>query len=74
MTPGLFDPVTVVTGLPRSGTSLMMQMLVAGGIEALTDNVRTPDASNPRGYFEYAPVKRSRRTPARCWNSPAAAP
>lgn len=49
--------VTVVTGMPRSGTSLMMQMLEAGGIPALTDNLRPPDIHNPRGYFEYEPVK-----------------
>jgi len=53
--------ITVVSGLPRSGTSLMMQMLVAGGMEALTDDLRHPDADNPRGYFEYEPVKRTRQ-------------
>ena len=52
------DYVTVVTGMPRSGTSLMMQMLEAGGITALTDNRRPPDIHNPRGYFEYEPVMR----------------
>ena len=51
---------TVVSGVPRSGTSLMMQMLAAGGIELLTDSERAPDAGNPRGYFEFAPVKRLR--------------
>lgn len=50
--------ITVVSGLPRSGTSLMMQMLEAGGIPALTDNRREPDIHNPRGYFEYEAVKR----------------
>jgi hypothetical protein len=54
------DFITVVTGLPRSGTSLMMQMLNAGGIRPLTDQVRAPDESNPRGYFEFEPVKRLR--------------
>ena len=53
------DFVTVVSGLPRSGTSLMMQMLAAGGLPLLVDGQRPPDADNPRGYFEYAPVKRS---------------
>jgi len=52
--------ITVVTGLPRSGTSLMMQMLAAGGIPVLTDGLRSPDEDNPRGYFEYEPVKRTR--------------
>ena len=50
-------PVTIVSGLPRSGTSLMMQLLAAGGLELLTDELRTPDPSNPRGYFEFEPVK-----------------
>jgi hypothetical protein len=50
--------VTVVSGMPRSGTSLIMQMLDAGGITALTDNRRPPDIHNPRGYFEYEPVMR----------------
>jgi hypothetical protein len=54
------DFVTVVSGLPRSGTSLMMQMLSAGGLPALTDEKRIADDSNPRGYFEYEPVKRLR--------------
>jgi hypothetical protein len=49
--------ITVVSGLPRSGTSLMMQMLAAGGLPALTDGVRVSDEDNPRGYFEYEPVK-----------------
>ena len=45
--------ITIVTGLPRSGTSMMMQMLVAGGMSPLTDHQREADASNPKGYFEY---------------------
>ena len=54
------DFITVVSGLPRSGTSLMMQMLAAGGLPALTDAVRAPDESNPRGYLAFEPVKRLR--------------
>lgn len=54
------DFITIVSGLPRSGTSLMMQMLSAGGLSALTDEKRTADESNPRGYFEFEPVKRLR--------------
>ena len=50
-------PIVVVSGLPRSGTSMMMQMLQAGGLEILTDEVRTPDGSNPKGYFELEAVK-----------------
>ena len=53
--------VTVVSGVPRSGTSLMMQMLGAGGLALLTDGRRGPDQDNPRGYLEYEPVKRLRR-------------
>ena len=51
--------VTIVSGLPRSGTSLMMQMLQAGGMKLLTDERRAADENNPRGYFEYEAVKRS---------------
>lgn len=46
--------ITVVSGLPRSGTSLMMQLLVAAGRAALTDAQRIPDADNPLGYYEFA--------------------
>jgi tetratricopeptide (TPR) repeat protein len=49
--------VVVVSGLPRSGTSMMMQMLHAGGLPTLTDNKRKEDADNPRGYFELESVK-----------------
>lgn len=54
------DYVTIVSGLPRSGTSLMMQMLQAGGMSLLTDGQRVPDEHNPRGYFEHEGVKHSR--------------
>jgi hypothetical protein len=50
--------IIIVSGLPRSGTSLMMQMLDKGGIEVLTDQIRTPDTDNPRGYYEYEQVKK----------------
>ena len=50
------NQITVVSGLPRSGTSMMMQILTNGGIEALTDNEREADVSNPKGYYEYKPV------------------
>lgn len=52
------DYITVVSGLPRSGTSLMMQMLYAGGMPVLTDNRRVADAHNPHGYFEDDRVRR----------------
>lgn len=49
--------VTIVSGLPRSGTSLLMQMLDAGGLPILTDSIRAADESNRGGYMEYEPVK-----------------
>jgi hypothetical protein len=50
--------VIVVSGLPRSGTSMMMQMLAAGGVPVLADDARPADADNPRGYFELERTKR----------------
>ena len=50
-------PIVVVSGLPRSGTSMMMRMLEAGGVPIVADGVRTADVSNPRGYFELEAVK-----------------
>lgn len=50
--------ITIVSGLPRSGTSLMMSMLAAGGLEVLTDQLRIPDNDNPVGYFELEDVKK----------------
>ena len=52
--------VTVVSGLPRSGTSMMMHMLSSGGLPLLTDDARSADADNPQGYLEFAPVLRTR--------------
>ena len=49
--------ITIVSGLPRSGTSLMMQMLVAGGMTALADGERQADTDNPRGYLEWERIK-----------------
>jgi hypothetical protein len=49
--------ITIVSGLPRSGTSLMMQMLAAGGMPLLSDLERKPDIDNPRGYCEWEPIK-----------------
>ncbi len=50
--------VVIVSGLPRSGTSLMMKMLEMGGIEPLVDDIRKPDEDNPRGYYEFERVKK----------------
>jgi hypothetical protein len=49
--------ITIVSGLPRSGTSLVMQMLAAGGYPILSDNQRVADEDNPRGYLEFEKVK-----------------
>jgi hypothetical protein len=54
----LDSEIVVVSGLPRSGTSLVMQMLHAGGIEVVTDQIRAADVDNPRGYFEFEAAKR----------------
>jgi len=50
--------ITIVTGLPRSGTSMMMQMLAKGGLDILSDEQRIADDNNPKGYYEYADVMR----------------
>lgn len=51
------QPITIVSGLPRSGTSMMMKILDAGGLAPLTDNIRTADTDNPKGYYEFERVK-----------------
>ena len=53
--------IVVVTGLPRSGTSLMMQLLAAAGLPILADDQRAPDDDNPHGYLEDARVKSLQR-------------
>ena len=50
--------VTIVSGLPRSGTSMMMKMLEAGGVPPLTDEIRAADKDNPKGYYEFERVKK----------------
>lgn len=55
--------ITIVSGVPRSGTSLMMQMLIAGGMTPLADGARAADISNPRGYFEWEKAKSLPREP-----------
>jgi hypothetical protein len=50
--------ITVISGLPRSGTSMMMKMLDAGGLPPLTDNLRAADDDNPKGYYEFERVKK----------------
>jgi hypothetical protein len=50
-------PVIVVSGLARSGTSMMMRMLEAGGVAVLSDGIRRADLDNPHGYYEFEAVK-----------------
>jgi hypothetical protein len=56
--------LTIVSGLPRSGTSMMMRMLEMGGLPVLTDHVRTPDDDNPNGYYEFEAVKQTKEDSA----------
>lgn len=60
-------PVIVVSGLPRSGTSMMMKMLDAGGVELVTDQIRTADEDNPKGYFELEQVKELDKSADKSW-------
>ena len=53
----------IVSGVPRSGTSLMMQLLQAGGMELMTDGKRQPDEDNPDGYWEWEEIKKLPRNP-----------
>jgi len=55
--------ITIVSGLPRSGTSLMMQMLAAGGMPILSDGERQADTDNPRGYLEWERIKQLPKDP-----------
>ena len=55
--------ITIVSGLPRSGTSLMMQMLDAGGLPVLSDGERKADTDNPKGYFEWERIKQLPKDP-----------
>jgi hypothetical protein len=50
--------IIIVSGLPRSGTSMMMKMLESAGLEILTDNQRAADGNNPKGYYEFERVKK----------------
>ena len=56
--------ITIRLGLPRSGTSLMMQMLAAGGMPVLSDGERKADTDNPRGYLEWERIKQLPKEPA----------
>lgn len=65
--------ITIVTGLPRSGTSMMMRMLEAGGLPPLTDGARTADDDNPHGYYELEAVKRTTADPSWLADAPGKA-
>ena len=54
------NQIVIVTGLPRSGTSMMMKMLEAGGVPSLCDGQRVADSDNPNGYYEFEPVKQTK--------------
>ena len=62
--PSRDEPITIACGIPRSGTSLVMQMLEAAGLPILRDDARKPDAFNPHGYYELEAVKATARDPA----------
>jgi hypothetical protein len=55
------QPIIIVSGLPRSGTSMMMRMLVEGGVPVITDELRRADSDNPNGYFEFETVRQLSR-------------
>ena len=61
------EEVIVVSGLPRSGTSMMMKMLDAAGLPILTDHERTADEDNPKGYYEHERVKDLEKEPDKSW-------
>jgi hypothetical protein len=61
------EPVVVVSGLPRSGTSMTMKMLEAGGVNLVTDGFRTADEDNPKGYYEYELVKELDKEADKAW-------
>jgi len=56
--------VVIVSGLPRSGTSMMMRALEAGGVPVLADHIRKADEDNPRGYYEFEAVKKTKEDPS----------
>jgi hypothetical protein len=61
------DEIVVVSGLPRSGTSMMMSMLRAGGLQVLADGIREADVDNPNGYFEDERVKDLENMEDKAW-------
>jgi len=61
------EPVVVISGLPRSGTSMAMKMLEAGGLPLVSDGQREADVDNPKGYYEDERVKGLERSSDRAW-------
>jgi hypothetical protein len=61
------DPIVVVSGLPRSGTSMAMRMLQAGGLPTIEDGQRSADVDNPKGYFEDERVMNLAQDADRAW-------
>jgi hypothetical protein len=60
-------PLVLVSGLPRSGTSMLMQMLEKGGMPIVTDKIRTADEDNPKGYHEFEKIKEIDKTQDKSW-------
>ncbi len=60
-------PIIVVSGLPRSGTSMIMKMLTEGGIETVSDGIRTSDIHNPKGYYELEKIKELDKGEDKSW-------
>jgi len=61
------DPIIIASGLPRSGTSMLMKMLEAGGIKIATDEIRSADYDNPKGYYELEKVKELDKSEDKSW-------
>jgi hypothetical protein len=61
------EPIIVISGLPRSGTSMAMKMVHAAGFEAVQDGIRTADEDNPKGYFELERVKDLDKPGSKAW-------
>ena len=70
---GLKNTIVIVSGLPRSGTSLMMQMLEAGGVPPLADFQRVADDDNPKGYYELEAIKQLKTNPGILKDAPGKA-
>ena len=64
---GRGEPVIIVSGLPRSGTSMAMKMLEAAGIEPFQDGIRAADDDNPKGYYEFEQVKELDKRADKTW-------